>query len=191
LDQISDGRLEFGIGAGGTNRAERQKNLGYEYEFDAYNIPFPMKPNLRIDKLDEGLEIMKRMWIRKTATFKGKHYSILDAVCLPKPVQKPYPHIWIGGRGGPKIIKVIAKHADGWNISGISTVEEYTEKLKVLDQACKTLGRNVDEIETSVMVRGSISDVREKLEKFEKHGLDLGILRPPRGEEEKYIRSLE
>jgi alkanesulfonate monooxygenase SsuD/methylene tetrahydromethanopterin reductase-like flavin-dependent oxidoreductase (luciferase family) len=188
LDQISDGRLEFGIGAGGTNRAERQNNLGYEYEFDAYGIPFPMKPSLRIEKLDEGLEIMKRMWTQKAAVFKGQHYSIFEAVCLPKPVQRPYPPIWIGGRGGSKIIRVIAKHADGWNISGISTVEEYIEKLLVLEKACLALGRSVDEIEISVSVRGSISEVKDKLGRFEKQGLDLAILRPPRGEEEKYIR---
>ena len=59
LDQISGGRLEFGVGAGGTNRAERQKSLGYEYEFDAYGTSFPMSPSIRIEKLDEGLEIMK------------------------------------------------------------------------------------------------------------------------------------
>lgn len=54
LDQISGGRLEFGIGAGGTNRAERQKKLGYEYEFEAYGVPFPMRPSVGIEKLDRG-----------------------------------------------------------------------------------------------------------------------------------------
>ncbi len=78
LDQISDGRLEFGVGAGGTERAERQKSLGYEYEFDAYGIPFPTRPGMRIEKLDEGLEVMKRMWAQEAATYKGRHYSIFD-----------------------------------------------------------------------------------------------------------------
>lgn len=90
LDQISDGRLEFGVGAGGTNRAERQKSLGYEYEFEAYDIPFPTRPSARIEKLDEGLEVMKRMWTQEAATYKGRHYSINDAICLPKPVQRPH-----------------------------------------------------------------------------------------------------
>jgi alkanesulfonate monooxygenase SsuD/methylene tetrahydromethanopterin reductase-like flavin-dependent oxidoreductase (luciferase family) len=188
LDQISDGRFEFGIGAGGTNRAKRQKNLGYQYEFDAYGIHFPMKPSKRIEKLNEGLEIMKRMWTQKTATFKGHHYSVLDAICLPKTVQNPYPPIWIGGRGGPKLIKVIAKHANGWHISGISTVKEYVEKIEVLEKACLAQGRGISEIETSVTIRGSITEVKGKLEVFKKQGLDLAILQSPPGKEEKYIR---
>lgn len=189
FDQISEGRLEFGVGAGGTNRAERQKNLGYEYEFDAYDIPFPMSPSVRIEKLDEALVLMKRMWTQERATFEGEHYSINDAVCLPKPVQRPHPPIWIGGRGGAKIIKVIAKHANGWNIAGISNIEEYREKLEVLDSACKGI-RKMSDIQTSVSFRGSIIDCREKLERFEDEELDLAILRPPRGEEIEYMRQL-
>jgi len=149
LDQISDGRLEFGVGAGGTNRAQHQKNLGYEYEFDAYDIPFPTRPSVRIEKLDEGLEVMKRMWTQESATYEGRHYSIKDATCLPKPVQRPHPPIWIGGKGGSKIIRVIAKHADGWNISGISSVEEYREKREILEKACMDVGREVDDVMTS------------------------------------------
>jgi alkanesulfonate monooxygenase SsuD/methylene tetrahydromethanopterin reductase-like flavin-dependent oxidoreductase (luciferase family) len=190
LDRISNGRLEFGVGAGGTNRAERQKSLGYEYEFDAYNIPFPMRASVRIEKLDEGLEIMKRMWTKDLATYEGKYYSISNAICLPKPVQRPYPPIWIGGRGGPKIIQVIAKHADGWNIAGISTVEEYREKREVLEKACLDLGRRIKDVKTSVSVRGSIEECRGKLERFEAEGLDLAILRPPRGEEVEYLRQV-
>lgn len=191
LDQISDGRLEFGIGAGGTNRAERQKSLGYEYEFDAYNLPFPKRPSVRIRKLDESLEIMKRMWTQDTATFKGKYCSIQNAICLPKPVQKPYPPIWIGGKGGSKIIKVIAKHADGWNMAATSTVEEYMEKYEILEKACTDLGRRVEDIETSVLIRGSIAECNEKLRRFEEERLDLAILMPPRGEEAEYLHQLE
>jgi probable F420-dependent oxidoreductase len=190
LDQVSGGRLEFGVGAGGTNRAERQKSLGYVYEFDAYGIPFPLRPSVRIEKLDEGLEIMKMMWTRDEASFKGRHYSVREAVCLPKPVQKPHPPIWIGGRGGPKIISVIARHADGWNVAGVSTVEEYKEKLAALERACEDSERMVSDVETSVSFRGSVAECREKLGRFEDEGLDLAILRPPRGEEAEHIRRL-
>jgi alkanesulfonate monooxygenase SsuD/methylene tetrahydromethanopterin reductase-like flavin-dependent oxidoreductase (luciferase family) len=82
---------------------------------------------------------------------------------------------------------VIAKHADGWNIAGISTVEEYREKHETLEKTCTDLGRSADEIKISVMVRGSIAECREKLERFEDEGLDLAILRPPRGEEVEYL----
>jgi alkanesulfonate monooxygenase SsuD/methylene tetrahydromethanopterin reductase-like flavin-dependent oxidoreductase (luciferase family) len=190
LDQISAGRLELGIGAGGTNRAERQKNLGYDYEFDAYDIMFPKKPSTRIEKLDEGLTIMKKMWNRDVASFNGKHYRIKNAICLPKPVQKPHPPIWIGGRGGPKIMTVIVKHANGWNISGASTVEDYRKKLTTLKKACAKIGRSVDEIKTSVGVNGSVKECREKMKRLWDEGLDLAILRLPRGKEIEYIRQL-
>lgn len=85
---------------------------------------------------------------------------------------------------------MIAKHVDGWNIAGTSTVEEYREKHETLEKACADLGRSADEVKTSVAVRGSIAECREKLERFEDEGLDLFILRPPRGEEVEYLRQL-
>ena len=191
LDQISEGRLEFGIGAGGTIRAERQKSYGYEYEFDAYGISFPMRPSIRIKKLDEGLEIMKRLWTQDSATFEGDYYSIKNAICLPKSVQKPYPPIWIGGKCGPKILEIIAKHADGWNILGAKTVEDYQRGVNLLRRACTKMGQNADNIMTSVGVSGSIKECNHRLKTFTKAGLDLALLRLPRGKEVTYLRSLK
>jgi len=190
LDQISRGRLEFGIGAGGTNRAQDQKELGYEYEFDAYDISFPMRPSIRMEKLDEGLEIMKRMWTQKRATFKGKHYSVRNAICLPKTVQKPYPPIWIGGMTGPGIVKVVAKHANGWNIMRSSTVEHYRAGKKLLSIACAKIGRDPDQIKISMPVSGSLEECIEKLRQFALEGLDLAILRLPRSQEITFLRNL-
>lgn len=190
LDQISGGRLEFGIGAGGTNRAQDQKNLGYEYEFDAYGISFPMRASTRIEKLDEGLEIMKRMWTQERATFQGKHYSVRNAICLPKPVQKPYPPIWIGGMTGSRIVKAIAKHADGWNIMRSSTVEHYRAGKKLLSIACAKIGRDPDQIKISMPVSGSLEECTQKLRQFADEGLDSAILRPPKNQETVFLRNL-
>ncbi len=190
LDQISNGRLEFGIGAGGTNRAKLGKEQGFEYEFAAYGIPFPMKPSIRIEKLDEGLEIIKRMWTQDKATFTGKYYSIKNAICLPRPTQKPGIPIWVGGMSGPKIMSVIARHADGWNMMRVTTIEDYRLCLKKLREACNRIGRDPGEIKTSVAISGSIEECRDKLRKFDKEGLDLAILRVPSGQEIKYIQSL-
>lgn len=190
FDHISKGRLEFGIGAGGTVRAKLEKELGFEYEFVAYNIPFPRKPSLRIEKLDEGLEIMRSMWTQASATFSGKHYSIKDAICLPRPVQKPYMPIWIGGMSGTEIIKVIAKNADGWNMMRITTIEDYRLGLKRLKKACSRIGRDPDKIKTSIGISGSINECKEKLQRFEDEGLNLAILRFPHDQEIKYLKSL-
>lgn len=191
LDQVSGGRLELGVGAGGTKRAEHEKSLGYEYEFDAYGVSFPMKPSIRIEKLDEGLEIMKRMWTHDRATFKGKHYLIKNAICLPKPTQKPHPHIWIGGMGGPKIMEVIVKHAHGWNMGGASTVEDYRRGLRLLRRACIRVGRSVDEIKVSIRVEGSIEECEQKLTEFSKEGLDLALIQLPRNKEIEFLRNLK
>jgi alkanesulfonate monooxygenase SsuD/methylene tetrahydromethanopterin reductase-like flavin-dependent oxidoreductase (luciferase family) len=190
LDQISGGRLEFGIGAGGMYRAEDQKKLGFEYEFDAYGISFPTSARIRIERLDEGLEIVKTLWTRDRATFAGKHYSIKDAYCLPKPIQKPYPPIWIGGLTGPKVLSVVAKHASGWNLMRLSTIEQYREGLKLLGEACNKLGRKVEEIKTSIAISGSVEECRQKLSEFEHEGLDLAILRAPKGGETEFLREL-
>jgi alkanesulfonate monooxygenase SsuD/methylene tetrahydromethanopterin reductase-like flavin-dependent oxidoreductase (luciferase family) len=191
LDQISGGRLEFGVGAGGTNRAEQQRNLGYKYEFNAYGVSFPMNPSIRIEKLDEGLEIMKSMWTQEKATFQGKHYSITDAICLPKPTQKPHPPIWIGSIGGSKMMRVIVKHANGWNMMRSSTVEDYVRGLSLLRKACTGIGRNADEIKISIGVSGSIEECQRKLREFAHQGLDLAMLRLPRNKEIEYLRNLE
>jgi alkanesulfonate monooxygenase SsuD/methylene tetrahydromethanopterin reductase-like flavin-dependent oxidoreductase (luciferase family) len=190
LDEITKGRLDFGVGAGGIVRAERQKNLGYEYEFEAYGIAFPLRASTRIEKLDEGLEIIKGMWTQEAASFHGKHYTIKNAVCLPKPVQKPYPPVWIGSRGGSKMMKLVAKHADGWNISGINTVEEYVKMKKDLVELCTETGRRADEIKTSMNVRISGEQDLEKLRDLDSEGLDLAILRLPRGREIEVINNL-
>lgn len=190
LDVVSKGRLNLGIGAGGTNRAERQKNLGYPYEFDAYGIDFPLKPGTRIEKLDEGLRVMKKMWTEETAIFTGEHYSIKNAVCLPKPVQKPYPPIWIGSRGGPKMMRVIARHADGWNIAGTITAEKFIEKRKNLARYLADAMRKTCEVKTSVNIHASVGEDLEKLEELKSTGLDLAILRVPRGKEIDLIQNI-
>jgi len=105
-------------------------------------------------------------------------------------VQRPHPPIWIGGKGGSKIIRVIAKHADGWNISGIASGGECREICEILEKACMGVGRDVDDVMTSVAFRGSVAECRGKLEDFEEEGLDLAILRPPRGEETEYLSQL-
>jgi alkanesulfonate monooxygenase SsuD/methylene tetrahydromethanopterin reductase-like flavin-dependent oxidoreductase (luciferase family) len=193
FDHISGGRLEFGIGAGGMNIAETQKSLGYEYEFDAYGLSFPLNPAIRIEKLNEGLEIVKRMWSENLATFNGNYYSILNAVCLPKPVQKPYPPIWIGSGLGKKIMRVVAKHADGWNIMGASSADDFNLGLENLRKICTEVGRNPDKIKISVVIKefSTVEELTQKLQIFADQGLDLAILHLPQGKEYEYLDSLK
>ena len=103
VDHISAGRLEFGVGAGWK-----------EDEYRAYGYAFP-SPGDRVDQLREGLEITRRLWQDDRATYHGKHYRIDDAVCAPKPTQRPRPPIWIGG-AGPRVMRLAARYADGFDL---------------------------------------------------------------------------
>jgi len=144
VDMISNGRLNFGIGAG-----------WHEAEAKAYGIPFP-RGRIRVEMLDEALSIIKRLWAEDKVTFKGKHYSVDDAVCLPKPVQKPYPAILVGG-GGDKMLRVIAKHANAWD-GGFTDAEGFKGELARLEAACKAIGRNRTEIENTFQSRIIIAE---------------------------------
>jgi probable F420-dependent oxidoreductase len=104
LDHIGGGRLVAGIGTGWT-----------EQESAMSGIPFPdMKT--RGEMLDEALTCMRSLWTDEVTNFEGKHYQLRDAVMWPKPIQKPYPPIMVGGGGRP-IVRIAARHADISNIT--------------------------------------------------------------------------
>jgi len=139
LDAISNGRLEFGIGAG-----------WFEHEYNSYGYQFDSALT-RIEQLDESLIIIKKMWQKEKSSFKGKHYSIKNAICSPKPIQNPHPPIMVGG-AGQKLIAVAAKHATRYN-HPFGTPEILLSKIEMLKTQCKKINRNFDEIENSVLLR--------------------------------------
>jgi len=136
IDVISGGRLEFGIGAG-----------WFQDEYVAYGIPF-LKPSIRIGQLREGVQIVRKMWTEDRADFQGKYYQIRQAVCEPKPTQKPHPPIWIGGNGEKLTLKVAAQYANYSNFVSVSP-EDCAHKLKVLKNHCRVVGRDFDDIKKS------------------------------------------
>ena len=159
LDNISDGRLEFAIGAG-----------WFEPEYRAYGYPF-LNTVTRIDQLREATKIIRAMWTEERATLKGKYYRIEDAFCNPKPVQKPHPPIIIGGSGERHLLRVVAELAAEWNCPA-SSAWEYDRKLTVLKNHCKDLGRDINGIaisEQTVCVIGeNRAELEEKLPKAKK-----------------------
>lgn len=151
VDVVSEGRLEFGIGAG-----------WYDTEYEAYGILFPT-PGTRIKQLDEAIELMKEIWTGKHVSFQGQFYRIKNLITHPKPVQKPYPPLWIGGKGD-KLLKVAAKHADYINFPGTS-VEETKDRLTVLKEHCASLGRKYEDIIKTWHARMVIDENPEKAKK--------------------------
>jgi len=155
VDNISSGRLELAIGAG------VQKN-----EHNAYGFSFPSSKT-RIERLNEAVEIIKRVWTEENATYNGKHYTIIDAVCEPKPVQKPHPPITIGGGGEKLTLKVTARHADRYDWGYLPSIELYKHKMKVLEKHCDAVGRSFNDIEKSCWPAGQIfiGEDRKELKK--------------------------
>ncbi|HSB56712.1 MAG TPA: LLM class flavin-dependent oxidoreductase [Nitrosopumilaceae archaeon] len=152
LDAISNGRLEFGIGAG-----------WFEYEYNSYGYRFDL-PSTRIEQLDESLIIIKKMWQKEKSSFKGKHYSIKNAICSPKPIQKPHPPIMVGG-AGQKLIAVAAKHATRYN-HPFGTPEILQSKIELLKMQCKKIKRNFDGIENSVLLRVLVGKDKDDLKQI-------------------------
>jgi alkanesulfonate monooxygenase SsuD/methylene tetrahydromethanopterin reductase-like flavin-dependent oxidoreductase (luciferase family) len=144
LDVISKGRLDLGIGAG-----------VQENEHAAYGMPFP-NPSARIERLKEAVIILKKMWTEEKATYVGNHFRIADAVCEPKPVQKPHPPITIGGSGEKLTLKVQAQYADRVDWGYLPTLEEYKHKLQTLQEYCNMVGRDFHKIEKSAWLGGQI-----------------------------------
>jgi alkanesulfonate monooxygenase SsuD/methylene tetrahydromethanopterin reductase-like flavin-dependent oxidoreductase (luciferase family) len=124
------GKVIFGIGAGWK-----------EDEYRGYDWAFP-RPAVRIQQLEETVEIAKRLWTDDAVTYEGRHYAVRDAYLNPKP--EPLPPIMIGGGGEQLTLRVVAQHADWWNGGG--TRETYAHKLDVLRGHCATVGRDFDTI---------------------------------------------
>jgi F420-dependent oxidoreductase-like protein len=137
LDVISGGRLEMGIGAG-----------WWEMEYKSYGYDFPPVAD-RIRALEESVQVMKALWTEARANFAGKYYTITDALCEPKPVQKPSIPVWIGGAGPKMTLKVVAKHADGWN-TFLQPREDYQILLGALERHCERVGRDPATIRKSL-----------------------------------------
>jgi alkanesulfonate monooxygenase SsuD/methylene tetrahydromethanopterin reductase-like flavin-dependent oxidoreductase (luciferase family) len=169
LDVISNGRLEFGIGAGWNQE-----------ECDAYGIELPPLKE-RFDRFDEACEVMVKLLSETEADFDGHYYQLRSARCEPKPVQQPHPPIVIGGGGERRTLRAVARWADHWNVPG-GGVEVFTAKRKVLEEHCAKVDRDPAEIITSTHLRldpDNIPAVVEEAGAFADAGLDLGIVYLP------------
>lgn len=137
LDIITDGRLEFGVGAG-----------WHEAEHRMYGIPYGTTAD-RIRAMGEACQVVTMLWTQELSTFEGRYYSLTDARCEPKPVQRPRPPITIGGTGERLTLRIVARHADRWNFNGKS-VDEFVRLNAVLDAHCEVVGRDPSTIVRSV-----------------------------------------
>jgi alkanesulfonate monooxygenase SsuD/methylene tetrahydromethanopterin reductase-like flavin-dependent oxidoreductase (luciferase family) len=127
LALLTDGRLELGLGAG-----------WYAPEYEAAGIDLD-KASVRIARLGESAEIIRRLLEGEELTFEGDHYRIEGAICRPLPGVRPA--LWIGGKGD-RLLRTVARHADGWNYSWLGSVDDYKQRLEACEQACAETGRD-------------------------------------------------
>ena len=156
LDVISGGRLIFGLGAG-----------WHKTEHLAYGLRWSDEPARRIHDMIEAIEIVKALLTQERVTYHGTSFTTNDAVCNPKPVQKPHPPTWIGGAGEKLLLRAVANYADGWNVPSLPA-QEYARKLQVLRDHCERNGREFERIEKSMESRIMVTNDQWELEKIKK-----------------------
>ncbi len=144
VDIISQGRLILGLGGG-----------WFELEHTKYGIPFPSVRE-RLQRLDETLTIITRLWTEERVTFTGRYYQLNDALLNPPPVQQPRPPLLVGASGEQVALDIVARHADIWNSFG--SPEVFARKIAVLNEHCRKAGRDPETIEKSVLLQMKLTD---------------------------------
>jgi alkanesulfonate monooxygenase SsuD/methylene tetrahydromethanopterin reductase-like flavin-dependent oxidoreductase (luciferase family) len=158
LDVISGGRLHFYLGACG---------WGQEVTHRAYGLPYG---NLRerVARLKEAIKLIRLMWGEAKASFHGSYYTLVDAMCEPKPIQKPL-EIWTGG-SSDLLIEAAAEVADGWD-TGFCTLAGFVEMSAKLDRACEAVGRDPNAVKRSMhwhstLIGRNQAEVEDKKSRF-------------------------
>ena len=177
LDVLSGGRAEVGVGIGWSRD-----------EFEAAGTPFER----RGARGDEFLHAMIAVWTENPVSFKGEFYEIPESMIGPKPVQRPHPPIYVGGSGKPAHERAV-KHGNGWNPSGIPSIEWLEAEIKQLRKLASAAGRR----SIGVVLRaigmvldqsggpkrmptiGTLSEIREDLDRLRDIGVTEIIFSPP------------
>jgi alkanesulfonate monooxygenase SsuD/methylene tetrahydromethanopterin reductase-like flavin-dependent oxidoreductase (luciferase family) len=147
VDVIAGGRLDFGIGVGGSRVAGPNPAVR---EFEAYGVPL-VAPGEAVRDLAESCEVIRRMWTAaEPFDFAGPSIRLTGAVCEPKPVRQPHPPILIGG-AGDRVLRIVAEHADIWNYPGPPDAA-FRQRDEVLVEHCAAIGRDSGEITRSMQI---------------------------------------
>jgi probable F420-dependent oxidoreductase len=159
VDLLSGGRLDLGLGAG-----------WYEAEYEAFGHPFGT-PGDRFEVLEESVEVLARLWgDQEPVTWAGRWFRLSEAYCRPRPAQAGGPPIWVGGKGGPRLLRLVVRRAAGWNTVWTWAPEDYAGRARALDEACEREGRDPSSVRRSVglytLVGEDQTDVRSRWDGF-------------------------
>lgn len=140
VDHLSGGRLEFGLGAAWAE--DEHTMLGIDYG----------SVGERMDRYEEACHVIRSLWTEQAVSFDGQHYQLNEAVSNPKPVQRPHPPIWVGGKGRKRALRIAAEHANAWNATGVEPAE-FSELSEILSEHCSVISRDPAEIRRTVQLR--------------------------------------
>jgi len=167
VDEMSGGRVEFGLGTG-----------WYEAEHTAYGIPFPPLKE-RFEILEEQLAVITGLWATPdgdTFSFAGTHYQLTDSPALPKPVQRPMPVV-IGGGGKHKTARLVARYGSEFNLA-FRSLSTFRAAMENIDRACGAIDRDPSSLRRSAaLVVCCGRDQAELTRRAARIGRDLDDLR--------------
>jgi probable F420-dependent oxidoreductase len=138
IDLASGGRFDLGLGAG-----------WYEREFADFGYRFGSVGE-RFEILEETVRSVTALFAEGPVDFEGRSVRLSAAYNHPRPTQQPRPPVWIGGKGGPRLLRLVVRHADGWNVVWRMTPEAYGERIDALKRICAHEGRDPSTVRRSV-----------------------------------------
>ena len=195
VDDLSEGRLTLGLGAGWNKREHNQ--FGFEL----------LDPKSRFDRFEEGMQVVTRLLQSdEPVTFEGQYYQLRGATLLPRPQRPGGPRILIGGNGVKRTLSYVVRYAEEWNCVSLlpDAFARLNQRLsKMLDEAgrdptavrrsmmtgcvfgkdetalnrkIKMYGKTLEEVRQDGIVAGSSSAIREQLTALEEAGLQRIML---------------
>ncbi len=181
VDHISNGRLEFAVGAAWFDQEHRE--LGIEFPPNAE----------RARRLEDAIHIAKSLMTRDAVDYDGHHFSLRGATYDPKPIQKPHPPLWIGASGERIMLPLVGRHADVWHTFGRPA--ELARKAAIVDAAAEKAGRDPASIvrSTSLSISEDFGKVRRRADECRDAGFTTLIVSwPSEGERrlEEFVERL-
>ena len=167
VDHISNGRLEYAIGA-----------AWFDGEHNELGIRFP-NTRERIEVLEDAINIYKALTTEEDVTYRGKHYSLDNATYLPRPVQKPYPPLWLGASGEKVMLPLVGRTADAWHTFG--NRKDLARKWDIVKDSAEKAGRDPAQIRrsTNISISKTWDEVRDRAHAYRELGLDTLIVSWP------------
>ena len=156
LDQLSRGRVEFGIGTGGRARP-----------FSAFEVD---PDDGFIARFNEGVQVMKALWTERVVTFEGRFWQLDRVMMEPKPFQKPHPPLWFGA-SAPAALRRAVRHGDGFFGAGSSTTAAFADQVSTVRAELVAQGRDPADFRIAKRVYLAVDDDTERARERMANGL--------------------